>query len=83
MNTNDIIGTIGVGIILLAYFFNIFSWIKKDGVLFFMMNIVGASIACFTSYLINYFPFVILEGTWAIVSVIGLLKSIKKPQANT
>ena len=81
MNTNDIIGTIGVGMILLAYFLNIFSWIKKDGVLFYMMNIVGASIACFTSYLINYFPFVILEGTWAIVSVIGLLKSIKKPQA--
>lgn len=81
MNTNDIIGTIGVGIILLAYFLNIFSWIKKDGVLFYMMNIVGASIACFTSYLIKYFPFVILEGTWAIVSVIGLLKSIKKPQA--
>ncbi|MCF6129678.1 hypothetical protein L1S35_08335 [Flavobacterium sp. AS60] len=81
MNTNNIIGTIGVGIILLAYFLNIFSWIKKDGVLFYTMNIVGASIACFTSYLINYFPFVILEGTWAIVSVIGLLKSIKKPQA--
>lgn len=80
MNTTDIIGTIGVGIILLAYFLNIFSWIKKEGILFYLMNIIGASIACFTSYLINYLPFVILEGTWAIVSVVGLLKSIKKPQ---
>lgn len=80
MNTNDIIGTIGVGIILLAYFFNIFSLIKKDGILFYLMNIVGASIACFTSYLIHYIPFVILEATWTIVSIIGLLKSIKKPQ---
>ena len=80
MNTTDIIGAIGVGIILLAYFLNIFSWIKKDGILFYLMNIIGASIACFTSYLIHYIPFVILEGTWAIVSVIGLLKSIKKPQ---
>ena len=78
MNTTDIIGAIGVGIILLAYFLNIFSWIKKDGILFYLMNIIGASIACFTSYLIHYIPFVILEGTWAIVSVIGLLKSIKK-----
>ncbi len=81
MNLNDIIGTIGVGIILLAYFLNIFSWIKKEGVLFYLMNIVGASIACFTSYLIHYIPFVILEATWAIVSIFGLLKSIKKPQA--
>ena len=80
MNANDIIGTIGVGVILLAYFFNIFSWIKKDGILFYMMNIIGAGIACFASYLINYMPFVILEATWAIVSVIGLLKNIKKPQ---
>ena len=80
MNVNDIIGTIGVGLILIAYFLNIFSWIKKDGILFYLMNIIGASIACFTSYLIHYIPFVILEGTWAFVSIIGLLKSIKKPQ---
>jgi hypothetical protein len=80
MNTNDIIGALGVGIILLAYFLNIFSWIKKDGILFYMMNIIGASIACLTSYLINYMPFVILEGSWVIVSIVGLLKSIKKPQ---
>lgn len=81
MNTNDLIGTIGVGLILLAYFLNIFSWIKKEGVLYYVMNIVGASIACFASVLISFWPFIILEGTWAIVSVIGLIKSLKKPQA--
>ena len=80
MTSNDCIGIIGVGLILVAYFLNIFSLIKKDGILFYLMNIIGAGIACFTSYLINYFPFVILEGTWVIVSIIGLLKSIKKPQ---
>jgi hypothetical protein len=81
MNTNDIIGTIGVGLILIAYFLNIFSLIKKEGVLFFLLNIIGASIACYASVLISFWPFIILEGTWAIVSVIGLLKTIKKPQA--
>ena len=80
MNANDILGAIGVGIILLAYFLSIFSWIKKEGILFYLMNIIGASIACITSYLINYMPFVILEGSWVIVSIVGLLKSIKKPQ---
>jgi hypothetical protein len=78
MNTNDLIGTIGVGLILLAYFLNIFSLIKKEGILFYAMNIVGASIACFASILISYWPFIILEGTWAIVSVVGLLKSLPK-----
>ncbi|GGC82348.1 hypothetical protein GCM10011508_07090 [Flavobacterium lutivivi] len=79
MNSNDIIGAIGVGIILLAYFLNIFSLIKKDGSLYFILNIIGASIACYASYLIDYVPFIILEATWAIVSVFGLIRSIKKP----
>ena len=80
MNSNDLIGTIGVGIILLAYFLNMFSYIQNNGKLFYLLNIIGASIACFASYLIDYIPFVILEGTWALVSVVGLIKSIKKPQ---
>lgn len=81
MNYNDSIGAIGVGIILLAYFLNIFSFIKKDGNFYFILNIVGASIACFASYLIHYMPFIVLEATWAIVSIFGLFKNIKKPQA--
>lgn len=75
---NDIIGTIGVGIILIAYFLNIFSLIPKDGKLYFLLNIVGASIACYASILINYMPFIILEATWAFVSVMALLKTFKK-----
>ncbi|WP_396210856.1 hypothetical protein [Flavobacterium sp.] len=78
MSYNDIVGTIGVGIILIAYFMNIFSFIKKDGVLFYVMNIMGASIACYASILINYLPFIILEATWAMVSVFGLVKVFKK-----
>ena len=78
MSYNDIVGTIGVGIILIAYFMNIFSFIKKDGVLFYLMNIIGASLACYASILINYLPFIILEATWAMVSVLGLVRVLKK-----
>lgn len=80
MNVNDLIGTLGVGLILIAYFLNIISWIKKDGILFYVLNILGGGIACFASVLISFWPFIILEGTWAIVSIVGLLKSIKIPQ---
>jgi hypothetical protein len=55
MSYNDGIGAIGVGIILIAYFLNNFSIIKQNGNLYFGLNIVGASIACYTSYLINSF----------------------------
>ncbi|WP_394759804.1 hypothetical protein [Flavobacterium sp.] len=78
MNYNDLIGSLGVSIVLVAYFLNIYSLIKKDGLLFYSLNILGATIACYASVLINYMPFIILEGTWAIVSIFGLLKSLKK-----
>ena len=78
MSYNDIIGTIGVSIVLVAYFLNIFGLIPKEGFLFFILNILGATIACYASILINYKPFIILEGTWAIVSVFGLMKILKK-----
>ena len=77
MNYNDMIGTVGVGLILLAYFCSIFGWISGKSKLFFLMNIAGAGLACYASVLINYWPFVILEGIWVFVSVIGLIKNFK------
>ncbi len=76
MQYNDIIGTIGVGLILLAYCCNTFSLIPKDGLLFFILNIVGAGLACYASVLINYVPFMVLEGVWCIVSIAAFCKLI-------
>ncbi len=77
MYYNDIVGTIGVGLILLAYFLNTSKLLPSDGKLFFVLNIVGAALACYGSFLINYWPFVILEGTWTLVSIYGLMKSMR------
>ncbi len=77
MSYNDVTGTIGVGLILLAYFCNTFGLLKNNSKLFFALNIVGAGLACYASWLINYLPFVILEGTWFLVSLIGLLKVLR------
>lgn len=77
MSYNEIIGTVGVGLILLAYFFTTFGWINGREKLFFLLNLVGAGFACYASLLIHYWPFVILEGIWLLVSVIGLIKTFK------
>jgi hypothetical protein len=78
MSYTDITGTVGVAMILLAYFLNIFSLIPKDGKLFFILNIAGSALACYASLLINYVPFVVLEATWCLVSVAGLTKKMYK-----
>lgn len=77
MSYSELTGTVGVGLILMAYFCNIFGWINGRSKLFFLLNIVGAGLACYASILINYWPFVILEGIWVLVSVIGLIKNFK------
>ena len=74
MNLSDWIGTIGVAITLLAYFGGTFEYIKMNGRLFFMLNTIGAALSCLGSLLISYWPFFVLEGTWAVVSLIGFLR---------
>ena len=75
MNTSDWIGAIGVAITLVAYFCMSVKWMSAHSRIFFLLNTVGAILTCFASYLISYWPFVVLEGTWAIVSLIGLVRA--------
>jgi len=74
MNTVDWIGFIGVFQILLAYMLNIFGKLEKKDLSFILLNLIGAGMACLASILINYVPFIILEGAWALVSLIALFK---------
>ena len=75
MTYNDWIGTIGVGIILLAYFFNTTKKISENGRLFFMLNIIGGGLSCYAAILINFIPFTVLEAIWTVVSIYGLFNS--------
>jgi hypothetical protein len=77
MTYNDIIGSIGVAMILIAYFLNTESLIPVNGKFFYVVNIIGALLACYASYLIAYWPFVILEGTWTLVSLYGLMRAMR------
>jgi hypothetical protein len=77
MSFENLIGVIGVGLILMAFFLNTAKFIENNGKLYYVMNIFGAALACYASWLIAYLPFVILEGTWTIVSIYGLMRAMK------
>ena len=77
MTYNDIIGSIGVALVLIAYFLNTERLIPVNGKLFYVVNIFGAVLACYASWLIGYWPFVILEGTWTLVSIYGLMNAMR------
>jgi len=78
MNYIDWTGFIGVTLLLLAFFLNLMGKIKTDSFAYLLLNFFGAGIACLASVLLNYMPFVILEGCWTLVSAVGLVKLATK-----
>ena len=67
-----IVGSAGVALLLLAFFLNLFRYLRADGTLYLLLNFVGAALACLSSYLIDFLPFVLLEGTWSAVAAVAL-----------
>ena len=73
LSVNDYIGFTGVFILLIAFLLNLAGKLDKDSLVYILMNIIGAGLACLASYLIHYIPFIILEGTWTVVSIGALI----------
>ncbi len=73
MTITDWTGFVGVTILLIAFFLNLRDVIKKDSFSYLFLNVIGAGVACLASVLLNYWPFIILEGCWTIVSLYGLI----------
>lgn len=75
-----LLGFAGVAILLAAFLLNVLRVLKADGVVYLALNAVGAGIAGWSSWLIGFMPFVILEGTWAAVALLGLLRAARQTQ---
>ena len=77
MHTTDWLGFLGVFLILMAYILNELGITSHLSLRYILLNLVGASIACFASILIDYVPFIILEGVWALVSFRSLVNYLQ------
>jgi hypothetical protein len=77
MTQTDWIGTVGVTLLLIAFFLNLVDKIHNDSFLYLSLNLVGATIACLASILLHYWPFIILEACWTLVSAYGLITYFK------
>jgi hypothetical protein len=77
MNLSNWIGTIGVTILLIAFALNILKKITPESKVYLSLNIIGAALAGISSYMINFWPFVILESVWVLASLMALIKSNK------
>jgi hypothetical protein len=78
MKLTDWIGFAGVTILLIAFFLNLANKLHKDSFNYILLNIIGAGIACLASVMINYLPFIILEGCWTVVSIGALVNYLRQ-----
>lgn len=70
----DTTGFIGVAILLLAFLLSLVGRLPASGKPYLTLNAIGAGLACYSSWLIGFMPFVVLEGTWAAVAVLSLAR---------
>ncbi len=74
MSSGDLLGSSGVTLLLAAYFAQLVGWVRSDSRLYHGLNVVGAGLACLASYLIAFWPFVVLEATWMLVAAWALAR---------
>lgn len=78
MTLADAIGFAGVALLLVAFLLNLFKILEQTSRTYILLNVIGAAMACAALVIIEYMPFVILEGTWTVVSVVALSNSYRK-----
>jgi hypothetical protein len=75
----NLVGTVGVALLLGAFVLNLLKLMRADGYAYTLLNLVGAALACYSSYLIDFIPFVVLEGVWAIAAAFALGRKALSP----
>jgi len=76
MSFSSIIGAIGVILLLLAFFLNLFRYVTQESRVYVLLNVLGAGLSCYASILIRYTPFIILEAVWCLVALFALVRSV-------
>jgi len=74
-NYANLIGSIGVALLLGAFLLNLLKRLSTAAPSYTLLNLVGAGLACYSSYLIDFMPFVVLEGVWALAALVALVRT--------
>ena len=74
MKLSDIIASTGVIILLIAFLLNLYKRLAANSRAYCLMNFIGAALCGFSSYLISFYPFVVLESIWAAFALVSFFK---------
>ena len=74
MNWYDVLGTLGVAVIVLTYALLQLGKIRSEQILYSILNAVGASLILISLYFDFNFPSVVVEAFWLLISLFGIGK---------
>jgi hypothetical protein len=74
MKISDIIASAGVIILLIAFLLNLYKKLPAESKTYSLLNFIGAGVCCLASYMVKFYPFVILEGVWAAFALVSFFK---------
>ena len=74
----DIIGSAGVGLLLLAFVLNLAKILSEQSRLYLLMNLIGAGSSAWYALVGGLVPFVLLEGIWGAAALVRLGMTLRK-----
>jgi hypothetical protein len=78
MNWYDILGSLGVAIIILTYVLLQIERVRSDQLIYSLLNAIGALLILVSLYFDYNFPSVVVEFFWLVISLFGIAKYFLK-----
>ena len=78
MNWYDIVGTLGVAVIIVTYVLLQIERVRSDQLIYSLLNAIGAALILISLYFDFNLPSVVVEAFWLVISLFGIGKWILK-----
>ncbi len=73
----QVISVLGALAILGAFAANLFGWIQPSNLWYSVANFLGSAVLTMVAIVDRQLGFILLEGTWALVSLWGIIAALR------